>query len=158
MGGDEMRDSCTDTDCFCGTCDPQKVIFNIWKDLTAESDQYGQRPNCEVCDSVWEECNPFSGPHDSQYIQQHFEAYWITTAVALNYFGTFPKTHPFATPSNVTDFDLPYTLECLIAMRDNIDFWIKDFDTEIPHPNITCSHGYVIGYDEGSCETCNMEA
>tara|TARA_R100000908_G_scaffold10435_1_gene3670 strand:+ start:6757 stop:6903 length:147 start_codon:yes stop_codon:yes gene_type:complete len=43
-------------------------------------------------------------------------------------------------------------------MRDNIDFWIKDFDTEIPHPNITCSHGYVIGYDEGSCETCNMEA
>ena len=58
-----MRDSCTDTDCFCGHCDDSKVTYNIWKDLTKESDQYGQKPNCEICDKVWDECNPFEGPH-----------------------------------------------------------------------------------------------
>ena len=43
-----MRDSCSELDCFCGTCDSEKVTYNIWKDLTAESDQYGQQPNCEA--------------------------------------------------------------------------------------------------------------
>jgi|TARA_R100000742_G_C4278610_1_gene101661 hypothetical protein len=125
-----MRESCTESDCFCGSCDPAKVRYNVWKDLTADSDPYGQTPPCDICGKSWAECNPFSGPHDVEAIQEHFEAYWITTAVALNYFGPTPKNHPFATPANVHDFESHYTIECLMAMRDNIDFWITELNVE----------------------------
>ncbi len=129
MGCDEMRDSCTEVDCFCGHCEGE-VTYNIWKDLTAESDQYGQTPNCEICDKVWAECNPFEGPHDAQCIQEHFEAYWITTAIAINYFGPTPKHHEFATPLNIHDFPLPYTIQCLTSMKENIDIWLTEMEDE----------------------------
>jgi len=125
-----MRESCTPTDCFCGHCDESKVTYNIWKDLTTESDQYGQTPNCEICDKVWDECNPFEGPHDANFIQEHFEAYWITTAIALNYFGPTPKNHSFVTPATIHDFTLPYTIECLQSMRESIDKWVIEMDGE----------------------------
>lgn len=125
-----MRDNCTDIDCFCGSCDPAKVRYNVWKDLTADSDPYGQTPPCDICGKEWDACNPYSGPHDVQFIQEYFESYWITTAVALNYFGDTPKNHDFVTPSTVHDFDDSYIIECLKSMRDNMDYWIKDFEME----------------------------
>ncbi len=131
MGRDEMRESCTETDCFCGTCDPTQVTYNVWKDLTAESDPYGQTPPCEVCGQEWAECNPFSGPHDVQFIQEYFESYWITAAVALNYFGPIPKIHDFVTPATVHDFDAEYVSECLISMKTNIEMWVDEMQQEL---------------------------
>jgi len=127
-----MRENCTDSDCYCGTCHADKVIYNVWKDPTSESDEYGQTPNCEICDKVWTECNPVSGPHDAQYVQEYFESYWITTAVALNYFGPIPKHHPFATPANIHDFHLAYTMECLQGMKESIEGWLEELEQELP--------------------------
>ena len=152
-----MVQKCTKTDCYCGQCSANDITaYHKIKEANLESDEYGQTPNCEICNKEWAECNPVFGPHTSSFIQQFYEGYWITAAVALNYFGPSPKQHPFATPANIHEFVEEYIDVCLKDMKETIEKWLKETESElIPHSTITCPHGYVIGYDDGSCEECN---
>ena len=152
-----MLNSCTETDCYCGDCStPAITTYHKSKEADRESDEWGRQPRCEICGKEWKECNPVYGPHDNTFIQQFYEGYWITSSVAVNYFGPSPKHHPFATPANIHEFEEEYIDVWLLDLNNTIEEWLKERESElIPHPNITCPHGYVIGYDEGSCEECN---